>query len=74
MLNDATVQRLQLGFFLFALLAVLLHLIHLLFVKSLTFWGLILGALLMAPTFLLPTVHLGMSGGFGLGAMSEVST
>lgn len=71
MLNDATVQRLQLGFFLFALLAVLLHLIHLLFVKSLTFWGLILGALLMAPTFLLPTVHLGMSGGFGLGAMSE---
>jgi len=68
------VQRLQLGFFWFALLAILLHLIHVLFVKSLTFWGLILGAVIMAPTLLLPTVHLGMSGGFGLAVAANSFT
>ena len=71
MMGDPVVQRLQLGFFWFALMAIILHLVHLLFVKSLTFWGLILGAVIMAPTLLLPTAHLSMSGGFGLDAMSD---
>lgn len=43
LMNDATVQRLQHGFFWFALLVILLHLVHLLFVKSLNFWGLLIG-------------------------------
>ena len=49
MLNDAAVQRLQLGVFWFALLAVVLHLVHVLFTKSLTVWGLLIGAVAMAP-------------------------
>lgn len=71
LLNDATVQRLQLGFFWFALLAVVLHLVHVLFIKSLSFWGLLIGAAAMAPALLVPTVHLGMSGGFGLSTMGS---
>jgi hypothetical protein len=71
-LADPTVQRLQLGFFWFGLTAVVLHLVHLLLVKSLTLWGLVLGAVIMAPTLLLPSVHLTMSGGFGLAATMEV--
>lgn len=71
LLNDPVVQRLQLGFFWFALLAVLLHLIHLFFVKSLTLWGLLIGAAFMAPTLLIPTAHLGMSGGFGLAVAAD---
>lgn len=74
MLSDPVVQRLQLGFFWFALLAVLLHLIHVLFVKSLTLWGLLAGAVVMGPTLLLPFVHLGMSGGFGLLAAADSVT
>ncbi|KAL4537184.1 hypothetical protein Ndes2526B_g04905 [Nannochloris sp. 'desiccata'] len=70
-LNDPVVQRLQLGFFWFALLAVAIHLIHVLFIKSLTLWGLLLGATIMAPTLLLPTAHLGMSGGFGLAVAAD---
>lgn len=64
LLNEPAIQRLQHGLLWFALLAVVLHLIHLLFVKSLTLWGLLIGAAVMAPTLLLPLVHLGMSGGF----------
>ena len=71
MLNDPVVQRLQLGFFWFALLAIILHLVHVLFIKSLTLWGLLLGALIFAPTLLLPTAHLGMSGGFGLAVAAD---
>lgn len=74
MLDDAAVQRLQLGFFWFALLAVILHLTHLLFVKSLTAWGLLIGAAAMAPALLVPTVHLGMSGGFGLATAANSFT
>jgi len=70
-LNDPVVQRLQLGFFWFALLAVVIHLIHVLFIKTLTLWGLLLGAAIMAPTLLLPTAHLGMSGGFGLAVAAD---
>ena len=44
-LNDFAVQRLQHGFFWFAAIVILLHLIHLLFVKTLTFWGLLIGEL-----------------------------
>lgn len=74
-LNDPVVQRLQLGFFWFALLSIILHLVHVLFLKSLTLWGLLIGAVIMAPTLLLPSVHLGMSGGFGLAAAADsVST
>lgn len=43
MLDDHGVQRLQLGLLWWALLAVLLHLVHLLFAKSLTVWGLLIG-------------------------------
>jgi hypothetical protein len=70
-LNDPVVQRLQLGYFWFALLAVSIHLVHVFFIKSLTLWGLILGAAIMAPTLLLPTAHLGMSGGFGLAVAAD---
>jgi hypothetical protein len=73
-LADPVVQRLQLGLTWFALLAIIIHLVHLFFVKSLTFWGLLLGALIMAPTLLLPGVHLGMSGGFGLMAAADSVT
>lgn len=45
-LNDYAVQRLQHGLFWFAMLTILLHLVHLLFAKSLTFMGLIIGGLL----------------------------
>lgn len=43
LLADPTIQRLQLGLLWFALLAVVLHLVHLLFVKTLTLWGLLIG-------------------------------
>jgi hypothetical protein len=43
LLADHAVQRLQLGLLWWALLAVVLHLVHLLFVKSLTVWGLLIG-------------------------------
>ena len=71
LLDHPAVQRLQLGLFWFALSAVLLHLVHLLFVKSLTLWGLLLGALIMGTTVMLPTAHLTMSGGFGLADMQQ---
>lgn len=64
LLADPTIQRLQLGLLWFALLAVVLHLVHLLFVKTLTLWGLLIGAAVMAPTLVLPSAHLGLSGGF----------
>jgi hypothetical protein len=74
MMNDPVVQRLQLGFFWFALLAVILHLVHLFWTKSLTIWGLVLGAAVMAPTLLVPTAHLGVSGGFGLAVAADSFT
>lgn len=43
LLNNPSVQRLQHGLLWFALLAVVLHLVHLLFVKTLTLWGLLIG-------------------------------
>lgn len=43
LLNNPSVQRLQHGLLWFALLAVMLHLVHLLFVKTLTLWGLLIG-------------------------------
>ncbi|KAL4427434.1 hypothetical protein ABPG77_000723 [Micractinium sp. CCAP 211/92] len=64
LLNEPAIQRLQHGLLWFALLAVVLHLVHLAFIKSLTLWGLLIGAAVMAPTLLLPLVHLGLSGGF----------
>lgn len=63
LLNDPAIQRLQHGLLWFALVAVLLHLIHLVFVKTLTVWGLLIGAAIMAPTLVLPGAHLGLSGG-----------
>lgn len=70
-LDDFAVQRLQHGFFWFALITILLHLVHLLFVKALTFWGLVIGGVVMGVTLLVPAVHLGMSGGFSLQPMWE---
>eukprot|EP00887_Chlorella_sp_A99_P003227 scaffold9.g3227.t1 len=40
-------------------------------VKSLSWTGLLLGALVMAPTLLIPSVHLGLSGGFNVQPMME---
>lgn len=71
LLDHPAVQRLQLGLFWFALSAVFLHLVHLLFVKSLTLWGLLLGGFIMGTTLMLPTAHLTMSGGFGLADMQQ---
>ncbi len=70
-LNDPVVVRLQLGFFWFALLAVGLHLAHLLFVKSLSIWGLALGAALMGPALLLPSWTLVAGRGLGLAAAAD---
>ena len=70
-LNDPVVVRLQLGFFWFALLAVGLHLAHLLFVKSLSIWGLVLGAALMGPALLLPSWTLVAGRGLGLAAAAD---
>lgn len=68
LLAEPLTQRLQLGFVWFALVALVLHLVYLLFIKTLTWWGLLLGAAVVAPTLLLPVVHLSLSGGFGLAA------
>lgn len=64
MLGDPTVQRMQLGLMWFALVSVVLTLVHVFVFKSVTFWGMLLAAIVMAPTFLLPGVHIGISKGY----------
>lgn len=69
LLAEPLTHRLQLGFVWFALLAIILHVVYLIIIKTLSWWGLLLGAIVLGPTLLLPVVHLSLSGGLGVRAV-----
>lgn len=71
LLADPLTQRLQVGSATWALLSVVVLAAHVLAFKTVSWRGAALGTVIALPALLVPGVHLGMSGGFGLGAAAD---
>lgn len=63
-LGSFVVQRLQMGMTWFSFASIIIALAHVFLFHSIRLWGLLTGCLIIAPSFLLPGIHLGLSGGF----------